>query len=227
VEYDDRKITPIDEEPGGYYTQSYLYSYYDDRMDIYITIDYPQIYSKDNNDLETQINAELRKAFLSFYDSEIYKESEIDPAKEAYGLINRNYIITRADESYLSIRIFTYSDFRAGAHPSDGETGITINRKTGEVLCLQDVVGEYFTPISLLDTGKFHIEPQEEYSEAINEQWFQMLHEYWERNDGYSALTTLDSEFYLTPDSLGLITSLGNEYMRIEATFTDLGITFP
>ena len=42
MEHDDRKMLP-DSEWVSRYVEQYLYTYYDDRMDIYITIEYPQV----------------------------------------------------------------------------------------------------------------------------------------------------------------------------------------
>lgn len=223
IERDFRKEVPATERYARNYSWPYLYSYYDDRMDIYITIEYPQIYLDDKT-LEKQINEKLRNAFFYSYD---YDEegSLLNPREEMYGEITRNYVITRQDETYFSMRIFEYNDFRAANHPNEFETGITINMKTGEVLGLQDVIGENWTPVSLLETCAFHCLPGDIINEeADSETWIQNLQTTWEGYDRYATLAPLDSYFYVTPDSLGLITSLANFYVPMEAAFEDLGV---
>ena len=225
IEHDEWQIVPDSEWAGGY-VKPYLYTYYDDRMDIYITIEYPQVWLKDG-ELEERINAALRDAFFYTYGTE---EKEWNPGGEAYTEINRNYVITRADETYFSMRIYEYNSFRAANHPNEWETGITINMQTGEVLQLRDVIGDDWTPLSLLDTGAFQClwvwKDGNENDEESSEWWLQSVREQWENNDRYGSLDALDSDFYLTQDGLGLITFVSRYYNPIEAKFEDLGVEF-
>ena len=225
IEHDEWQIVPDFEWAGGY-VKPYLYTYYDDRMDIYITIEYPQVWLKDD-ELEERINAALRDAFFYTYGTE---EKEWNPGGEAYTEINRNYVITRADETYFSMRIYEYNSFRAANHPNEWETGITINMQTGEVLQLRDVIGDDWTPLSLLDTGAFQClrfwKDGNENDEESSEWWLQSVREQWENNDRYGSLDALDSDFYLTQDGLGLITFVSRYYTPIEAKFEDLGVEF-
>lgn len=228
VERDFRKEVPATERYPGTYSWPYLYSYYDDRMDLYITIEYPQI-DLDDKTLEKQINEELRKAFFYSYD---YDEegSLLNPREEMYGEITRNYVITRQDETYFSLRIYEYNDFRAANHPNEFETGITINMKTGEVLGLQDVIGENWTPLLLLETGAFHclLEEGENDEEAGSESLMQIMQDQWERYERYATLEELHRDmkscFYVTPDGLGLITNVIHMSVPMEATFEELGV---
>lgn len=226
VEHDERQIVP-DSEWMGRYVQHYLYTYYDDRMDIYITIEYPQVWLKDD-ELEERINAALRDAF--FYTYYRAEDDKWNPSGEAYTDINRNYVITREDETYFSIRIYEYNSFRGANHPNQWETGITINMQTGEVLKLRDVIGDDWTPLSLLDTGVFQClwfwKDGNESDEESSERWMQDVREQWENYDRYGSLDALDSKFYLTQDGLGLITSVSRYYTPIEAKFEDLGVEF-
>ena len=230
VERDFRKEMPAAE---GYaraysYVCPYLYSYYDDRMDIDIIIEYPQIYLDDKT-LEKQINEELRNAFFYSYG---YDEegSLLKPREHMYTEIARNYIITRQDETYFSMRIFEYNDYRAANHPNEFETGITINMKTGEVLGLQDVIGENWTPVSLLETDALHclLGEGENDEEAGSESLMQNVLDQWERHERYATLEELHRDmkscFYVTPDGLGLITNLVHMSVPMEATFEDLGV---
>lgn len=226
IEHDERQIVP-DSEWMGRYVRHYLYTYYDDRMDIYITIEYPQVWLKDD-ELEERINAALRDAFFYTYYSAA--EDEWNPSSEAYTEINRNYVITREDETYLSMRIYEYNSFRGANHPNEWETGITINMQTGEVLQLRDVIGDDWTPLSLLDTGAFQClwfwKDGNESNKESSEQWLQDVREQWENYGRYGSLDALDSDFYLTQDGLGLITSVSRYYTPIEAKFKDLGLEF-
>ena len=224
IEHDEWQIVPDSEWAGGY-VKPYLYTYYDDRMDIYITIEYPQVSLKDLEEMK-RINAALRDAFFYTYGTE---EKEWNPGGEAYTEINRNYVITRADETYFSMRIYEYNSFRAANHPNEWETGITINMQTGEVLHLRDVIGDDWTPLSLLDTGAFQclwLWKGDESDEESGEWWLQNVREQWENYDRYGSLDALDSDFYLTQDGLGLITSFSRSYTLIEAKFADLGVEF-
>ena len=223
IEHDERQMLP-DSEWMGRYVRQYLYTYYDDRMDVYITIEYPQVWLEDD-ELEERINATLRKAFFYTYDTE---EKEWNPGGEAYVDINRNYVITREDETYFSMRIYEYNSFRGANHPNQWETGITINMQTGEVLQLRDVIGDDWTLVSLLDTGAFQCLWfwEDGSNEESSESWLQAVREEWE-NDDSDSLDKMDSVFYLTQDGLGLITSVSRYYTPIEAKFEDLGVEFP
>lgn len=230
IERDFQKEMPATERYARTYSYvwPYLYSYYDDRMDIDITIEYPQIYLDDKT-LEKQINEKLRNAFFYSYD---YDEegSLLKPREHMYTEIARNYIITRQDETYFSMRIFEYNDYRAANHPNEFETGITINMKTGEVLGLQDVIGENWTPVSLLETGALHclLGEGENDEEAGSESLTQNALDQWERHERYATLEELDRDmkscFYVTPDGLGLITNLVHMSVPMEATFEELGV---
>lgn len=224
VERDIWKIPP-DSEWVDRYVRTYLYTYYDDRMDIDITIEYPQISLSFGYDdeLEEKINTKLKNAVFFPYGYE-EGESVWNPLDEAYADITRNYVITREDENYFSMRIFEDHYYRGANHPNQFERGLTINMKTGEVLQLQDVVGSDRTPMSLLDTGAFHClwswKDGNESDEEAAENWMNQLHDSW-TND---SLASLDSYFYLTQDGLGLITEISRYYTPIEATFADLGL---
>ena len=102
--------------------------------------------------------------------------------------------------------------------------------QTGEVLQLRDVIGDDWTPLSLLDTGAFQClwvwKDGNENDEESSEWWLQSVREQWENNDRYGSLDALDSDFYLTQDGLGLITFVSRYYNPIEAKFEDLGVEF-
>ncbi len=222
IEHDERQMLPLSEWMGRY-VRHYLYTYYDDRMDVYITIEYPQV-SLEDDELEERINAALREAFFYTYG---WEEKEWNPGGVAYADINRNYVITREDETYFSVRIYEYNSFRGANHPNEWETGITINMQTGEVLQLRDVIGDDWTLVSLLDTGAFQCLWfwEDGSNEESSESWLQDVREQWE-NDDSDSLDKMDSVFYLTQDGLGLITSVSRYYTPIEAKFEDLGVEF-
>lgn len=101
--------------------------------------------------------------------------------------------------------------------------------QTGEVLQLRDVIGDDRTLVSLLDTGAFEClwfwKDGNESDEESGEWWLQDVREQWENYDS-DSLDKMDSNFYLTQDCLGLITSVSRYYTPIEAKFADLGVEF-
>ena len=70
----------------------------------------------------------------------IYFGGDYDIRKNENGATEGTYQITREDEKYLSVRFYSYWDFRWAAHPSWGERGVTVDRETGRRLALTDVV---------------------------------------------------------------------------------------
>ncbi len=197
-----------------------LYTYLDDRLDVDIAIEYLQIYHEDDA-LEETINAKLKKAF--FYGYAVDSAVQLEPAKESYINIERQYIVERMDEKYLSVRIYEYNDYRYANHPNEGEDGIAIDMQTGEVLCLQDVVGNTWTIPKLLESGAFHClwvwrDGGGASFEELEQQWMEDLLK-WEKD---ALLSDYDSNFYFTEDSLGLITYSGRYYTCIEAKFAAL-----
>ncbi len=111
-----------------------LYTYYDDRMEVSITIEYLQI-SSDDSEFATVANENLKKAFFYGYASD--DAEQLLPQKKMYSEICRRYTITREDERYLSLRIYENNYFRGANHPNEWETGITIDMQMGEVLGLR------------------------------------------------------------------------------------------
>lgn len=196
------------------------YAYWDDRLDVYIDIQYPQIELEDGREeMEEGINEKLRGAFFYGYDWE--EKTMLDPGREMHTSIERSYMITREDERYLSMRIY---EFNAGwgAHPNEWETGITLDMQTGQIVQLKDVLGESAaqeerTLGDLLDSGAFRClwiwMPG-------GEDWIEELQE--ERGD--DPLSRYESLFYLTDTGLGLITSLDRYYTCLEADYQSLGM---
>lgn len=196
------------------------YAYWDDRMDVYIDIQYPQIELEDGREeMEGEINERLREAFFYGYDWE--EKTMLVPVREKHVSIERSYMITREDERYLSMRIY---EFNAGwgAHPNEWETGITLDMQTGETVQLKDVLGESAaqeerTLGELLDSGAFRClwiwMPG-------GEEWIEELKA--ERGD--DPLSRYESLFYLTDTGLGLITSLDRYYTCLEADYQSLGM---
>ena len=210
-----------------------LYTYYDERMDVDITIQYPQLskYGTDmEDDVRDSINAILKKAFFYNYEwDEEEKEKGLQPRGEMYTYIRREFLITRQDEDYLSIRIYEYNDVRGANHPNEWETGITIDMHTGRLLTLEDVVGKKWTIEKLLESGKFKAlwvwVPGDGGSyEEMSQDWIDDLLDDIQRY-GDEPLSAYDSDFYITDTSLGLITSHSRYYTNIEAEFSALGIS--
>ncbi len=200
-----------------------VYYYWDDRLDVYIDIQYPQLdLEDDQKEMEEAINEKLREAF--FYGYGWGEEDEpLDPSQEMYTNIERVYLITREDERYLSMRIHEYNDSRGANHPNEWETGITFDMRTGEVVCLEDVFGEdemeRLTLKDLLERGDFRclwiwLPGGEGWIEELKEDKFY----------GDDSLRGYESKFYLTDTGFGLITSMYNEYTCLETDYEKLGI---
>ena len=200
-----------------------VYYYWDERLDVDISIQYLQVELEEGQEeMEEAINEELRKAFFHGYDWD-EEGNLLDP--DIYIESERRYMITREDERYLSMRIHVYNSSRRAAHPNEGETGITFDMRTGEVVQLEDVLGrdrtgDDYTVGELLDSGAFH------------ELWVWMWTEpgYWieEMKENYknTLLSVFESNFYLTDTGLGLITTsmYVDDYICLEADYEDLGI---
>lgn len=209
-----------DKEQGhGYYLVLKSYSYQDERVDINISIQYPQVRLGDEGkETEELINEKLRAAF--FYDYEYKGEKgTLVPSEYIYTDIDRHYLITREDERYLSMRIYEYNNTRRANHPDEWETGITLDMQTGETLRLEDVVGKDTTPELLLNSGAFH-GLWESNMKDNDDFWIGELKE--DIQD--ESLSDYDSYFYLTDTGLGLVTFWARYYVNLEAEFEDLGV---
>ena len=204
-------------EELSYFIQPNLYSYLDDRMGIDITIEYIKIISSDEK-MDKKINDAIKKAFFYGYDTSISEDdgATLQPETSLYTTITRQYYISRADEDYLSIRIYEYNDSSLANHPNEWETGITIDMHTGEVLHLQDIIGEEWTPAELLKTGAFK-------TDWIYSDWISQLKENIEKD----TLSDYDSYFYITDKNLGLVTFLSRYYTCIEAGLKELNKIHP
>lgn len=199
----------------SYTLKPMIYTYQDNRLDVSTTIAYLQIYH-DNQELEDRINEHLKEAFL------------LDSTEDMYSDTRIQYAVTRQDEKYLSIRSYWYFSVRGENHPSEGENAITIDMETGDVLTLQDVVGETWTPLSLFESGFFHCQwvwrdGGGQSFEQLEQEWMDELIK-WEKGTAATTLQDYDDDFYLTEDSLGLITYASRYYTCIEAKLKDLGL---
>lgn len=194
------------------YVRPMLYTYQDERLNIDIVVEYPQVSLSDEEQEET-VNEELKNAF--FHDD--YLENSLFPGSEINTWIDRNYMITREDERYLSMRIYTNAFTRGSAHSGEWERGITIDLQTGEVLHLEDVIGKERSVKSLLESGVF--ESLWSWMGQSAEDWIAEL-----QLEEEESLSDYDSHFYLTEDGIGFITSAWGCYNCLEAKFEDLGM---
>lgn len=206
--------------------QTMLYTYYDERLDIDVTIEYPHVsldfsYNDDAVlELQNKINEQIKGAMFYGYWSDSYNDGVLHPRDEMYMYIERQFLITRMDDDYFSMRIYESNYPRGANHPNDWETGITIDMRTGEALTLVDVVGEGRTIPELLKSGAFHCLWGWENDDG--EIWIRNL---IEKTDEEDTLSSYDSYFYITDTSLGLVTFVSRYYTCMEAEFEDLGIT--
>lgn len=199
----------------GYYVRPVLYIYQDERLDIDITIEYPEISLSDGADaeLEERINEAVRDAFFYGY----FSEDRLHPETNIYTSIGRTYSVTREDERYFSVSIYEGNYARGANHPNEWERGFTVDLRTGEVVHLEDVVGKEQSVRSLLESGVF--ESLLSWEGESTQDWIDGL--YMEEEE---QLSEYDSYFYLTEDGLGIITFQGRYYNCLEASFEDLGI---
>ena len=196
----------------GYSVHPVIYLYQDERLDINITIEYPEI-SLSDEALEEKVNEALREAFFYGY----YSEDRLYPEESVYTYIGRSYLVTREDEGYFSVCIYEGNYTRGTVHPNEWESGVTIDMKTGEVLHLEDVIGEGRSVKSLLESGAF--ESLISWEGEQTQDWIDRLD--LEEDEPPSEY---DSYFYLTEDGLGIITFQNRYYNCLEAKFEDLGV---
>lgn len=216
IERDVTMYFPYEHNDLPYKVMPAVYTYQDERMDISITIEYPRIYYSES-EMEDAINEKIKEAFFYSYFSD--EDSDWNPVNKIYTSINRQYFITREDENYFSLRIYEDNDMRGANHPNEWETGLTIDMQTGEVLRLEDVVGEEWTPEALLECGDF--ECLWTWEGDSQDYWMEQARE--RAKD--ETLSDYDSYFYLTDEKLGLITSQSRYYTCMEADFADFGVT--
>lgn len=202
--------------------QPYLYTYQDERLHINVTIEYAQLVLSDK-DKEEALNKLIRDAFFYSYESD--PETALKPEEQIYTVITRNYQTVRKDDRFVSLRIYESNCSRMANHPNAWETAVTADLSTGELLTLRDIVGDEITPARLLDNGAFHClwtwEDAADSEESCQD-WILSIKEDYEQWD--YTLDSLNSDFYLTGDSLGLITHQGRYYTCIEAKLADLGL---
>jgi len=208
IERDRQKEIPIEIHS---YVRPMLYNYQDERLNIDIIIEYPRV-SLSDDELGKVVNEKLKNAFFKDY-----LEDDLFPGSKVNTSINRTYLITREDERYVSMRIYTNSFTRGNNHPGEWETGITIDLQTGEVLHLEDVIGKERSFKSLLESGVF--EGLLSWEGRPVETWIAELH-----LEEEELLIDYDSYFYLTGDGIGFITYSGGYYNCLEAKFEDLGM---
>lgn len=192
-----------------------LYLYQDPRLGFTAEIEYPQYaeYLVDFPDPE-KVNSRIREAFFYGCGGEPFL-----PEQEMRGEIVRRVAVTRADERLLSLRIYESNDFQAAPHPNDWYTCLTIDLETGEALTLREILGPGRTVGDLLDSGAFHCEQVwEEGSDREGAERLQIE----EAKDRIRLGSTED--FYLTGDSLGLISTIGRYPFYMEAPLSALGL---
>lgn len=204
--------------------ESWCYVFEDVRQKIHIFIEYPQLsyhYSDSmTEELCEKINQTIHHAF--FYDY-FEDDQEMNSLHMQNYYIERCYLVTKKEEEILSIRIYDESYRRGCNHPNEGETGLTINCNTGEIVKLEEILKADLSIKELIDANLFHclwVWRDTPYQDAA-----ELEQEYLSRISPYYNLTVADFDnrnFYLTEDSLGLITSNGRYYTCIEASLEDL-----
>ena len=178
------------------------YHYVDKRLGIDLMGEYPEFYE------EETVNAAFYGVMEDFFFTPEYGD---DARTSPYTTLELTYRMTREDETFASARFYHNAYTRGAAHPSDWETGLTVDRETGQVLTLDDVLDWDGDAAALLE--RYDWKPS----------WT------WEGNDGAGEIEYLIHNsslggFYLTEDRLGLIMSFSRYYTPIEAPLVDLPI---
>ena len=217
VIYDDRRA----EGNWGEDLYTYVYVYQDDRLGVTVEIEYPQysLYADELPKVE-EINQRIKEAFFYGYGID---NKEWDPAGEIYGDIYRNCEIMRADDRYFSVCSYEYNSFRGANHPNEWKSGMTIDLETGELLTLSDVIGPERTVEELTDTGAFHClqiwrdgDMSPEMMEEADRKQVEEAGKWVDADD--------TDDFYLTPDKLGLTSSVARYYVCMEASLSEIGL---
>ena len=192
------------------------YHYVDQRRGLDVMADYPQIgwvRGWDTEGVEKTVDDLLRQAAV---EAPFDFGGDYDVRKNENGATEGTYQITREDEKYLSVRFYSYWDFRWAAHPSWGERGVTVDRETGRRLALTDVVDFDGDGGALI--RRYDWTPQwtwEGNSAGDEVEFLAGAFVDWGEN-GYLE------DFYLTEDKLGLIVRFGRYYTCIEAGLDSL-----
>lgn len=217
VIYDDRRA----EGKWGDDLYTYVYVYQDERLGVSVEIEYPQysLYADELPKVE-EVNQRIKEAFFYGYGLD---NEKWDPAGEMYGDIYRNCEITRADDRYFSMCIYEYNSFRGANHPNEWKSGMTIDLQTGEILTLRDVIGPERTVEELTDTGAFHCLQIWRDGDMSPEMLKEADQKQVEEARGWVDADAAD-DFYLTPDKLGLTSSVARYYVCMEAPLSEIGL---
>lgn len=205
------------------------YLYQDERRETEILIDYPKIYtprtygnkSGDDYDVDKMNQAIHNAFFYMHYDD----ETEHIPAREGNAYIQRSYLITCRNQRYISMRIKEFNSYRWANHPNEWEKGLTLDCTTGEVVALSDIIKGETLITELLETGAFRcvqiwISGNESLEEAERQNLKEIIEDFQRSKETISDLDS--SDFYLTENGLGLVTSDGRYYTCLEADLADL-----
>ncbi|MDE6455700.1 MAG: hypothetical protein K2L38_07345 [Dysosmobacter sp.] len=192
-----------------------LYLYQDPRLSFTAEIEYPQYVESlvDFPDPEA-VNERIREAFFYGYGGNSFR-----PEGETRGEIVRHSAVTRADGRLLSLRIWESNCFMAAPHPNNWYSCLTLNLETGEALSLRDILGPERTVEELLDSGAFRC--NQVWEEGPDREGAERL-----QIEEAKSLIHPDSteNFYLTGDSLGLVSTLGRYPFYMEAPLSALGL---
>lgn len=171
------------------------YHYVDQRHHLELMQIYPRIVS--GNEADERLNDALYRYAV---EEQFFQESW-DYRQECNGIVDSFCELTRDDERYLSMWFYNYEEFRQAPHPNNWMEGLTLDRRTGEKLELNDVLEWDGDDRTLL----------EEYDWA----------EVGGIDGGYKEVLEDErayiSGFYLTPDKLVLIVDYERYFVELEA----------
>ncbi len=180
------------------------YHYVDKRLGIDLMGEYPEFYDEETvNDAFYQ---ELEDFF--FLDR--------DARRSPFTTLELTYRMTREDADFASARFYHDAYTRGAAHPSDWETCVTVDRGSGRVLTLDDVLDWDGDAAALLEG--YDWKPSWTWEGNSEKDEVDYLIQVLKDSDGWIG------GFYLTEDRLGLIVGFSRYYTPIECPLDDLPI---
>lgn len=197
-----RNFTPLELEGSQFHTETY--QYIDGRLEMNLLVDFPQLHPYDATESELALNALLADAAIGRREDYL----------SANGTVDVSYQITREDEEILSVRFYTYINYRRAAHPSDWNWGVTVDRETGKRLSLYDVLDWDGDGDALLKNYNW---TSGGVYELFDLQQAGLYNDY----DGHI------DDFYLTDDTLGLVVNYGRYSYMVETPLKNLPLKRP
>lgn len=184
------------------------YHYVDRRLGVELMGEYPNFYPEDK----------VGAAFYQVMEDFFFGVTDLsdDARKSPFTTLELTYRMTREDEDFASARFHHDAYTRGAAHPSDWETCVTVDRETGQVLTLDDVLDWDGDAATLLEG--YDWKPSWTWEGGSERDELDYLIQVLKDGNGWI------SGFYLTEDRLGLIVGFSRYYTPVECPLSDLPI---